>query len=66
MTEEDIEHDHEEAVSEQSHDSPQESEQKMVPLSAMLATRKKLQDAEARAYKAEAASQLYQEHLMRA
>ena len=35
----------------------------MVPLAAMLATRKKLQDAEARALKAEAAQQAYQDYL---
>jgi hypothetical protein len=38
----------------------------MVPLSAMLATRKKLQEADARANLAEAKAQLYQENLMRA
>jgi len=43
-------------------DDPQ-AEQKMVPLAAMLATRKKLQDAEARAIKAEASQQAYQEYL---
>jgi hypothetical protein len=67
------EQDQDVAVSEQSHDDSQETTeveqqedgQKMVPLSAMLATRKKLQEAEARAQKAEAASQVYQEHLMR-
>lgn len=55
------------AVSEQPIGEPseeQQDEQKMVPLAAMLATRKKLQDAEARALKAEAAQQAYQEYLM--
>ena len=42
----------------------EQQDQKMVPLAAMLATRKKLQEAEMRAQKAEAASQAYQE-LMR-
>lgn len=61
------EHTIEAAVSEQSIGEPseeQQDEQKMVPLAAMLATRKKLQDAEARALKAEAAQQAYQEYLM--
>ena len=56
------------AVSEQPIGEPSEEhqdDQKMVPLAAMLATRKKLQDAEARAQKAEAAQQAYQEYLMR-
>lgn len=56
------------AVSEQDIVEPseeQQDEQKMVPLAAMLATRKKLQDAEARAQKAEAAQQAYQEYLLR-
>lgn len=56
------------AVSEQPIGEPseeQQDDQKMVPLAAMLATRKKLQDAEARAQKAEAAQQAYQEYLMR-
>jgi hypothetical protein len=53
------------AVSEQAVEELQEEQdgQKMVPLSAMLATRKKLQDAENRAIKAEAAQQAYQEYL---
>jgi len=54
------------AVSEQSMGESveeQQDEQKMVPLAAMLATRKKLQDAEARALKAEAAQQAYQDYL---
>jgi hypothetical protein len=58
----------EEAVSGQLMDElqgEQEESQKMVPLSAMLATRKKLQDAEMRAAKAEATSQAYQEYLNR-
>lgn len=37
--------------------------QKMVPLTAMLATRKKLHEAETRALKAEAAQQAYQEYV---
>src|SRR6478752_863501 len=56
------------AVSEQSMGESveeQQDEQKMVPLAAMLATRKKLQDAEARALKAEAAQQAYQDYLKR-
>lgn len=71
MTEEEnveVEHDQVEAVSEPSagvSQEDQEDEQKMVPLAAMLATRKKLQEAEVRAQKAEAASQAYQEYLMR-
>ncbi len=53
------------AVSEQAVEELQEEQdgQKMVPLSAMLATRKKLQEAENRAIKAEAAQQAYQEYL---
>lgn len=61
------EQNHEAAVSEQPIGDPseeQQDDQKMVPLAAMLATRKKLQDAEARATKAEAAQQAYQEYLM--
>ncbi len=60
------EQDQEAAVSEQPAGDPQEEQQdgqKMVPLSAMLATRKKLQEAETRAVKAEAAQQAYQEYL---
>jgi len=60
------EHDQEVAVSEQQNGDPQEDQQdgqKMVPLSAMLATRKKLQEAETRALKAEAAQQAYQQYL---
>jgi hypothetical protein len=63
MTEEVKELDQEAAVSEQpvveSQEEVQEGEQKMVPLSALITTRKKLQEAEAKA-------QLYQEYLMRA
>jgi hypothetical protein len=58
--------DQEVAVSEQLDGNAQEDtqeNQKMVPLSAMLATRKKLQEAETRAIKAEAAQQAYQEYL---
>ncbi len=60
------EQNHEAAVSEQINGEPQEDQQdgqKMVPLSAMLATRKKAQDAEERALKAEAANQAYQQYL---
>lgn len=65
MTEELQEHDQTEAVSEPQIDDTQEQQedsQKMVPLSAMLATRKKLQEAEMRAVRAEAAQQAYQEY----
>lgn len=67
MSEEVEEQDHEEAVSEQPEleQEGQQDEQKMVPLAAMLATRKKLQEAEARATKAEADKSAYQEYLMR-
>ena len=60
------EQDHEAAVSEQATGDSQEDQQdgqKMVPLSAMLATRKKAQEAEERALKAEAAAQVYQDYL---
>ncbi len=65
MNEEVIEEqDHEAAVSEQPMgDTQEEEEQKMVPLSAMIATRKKLQEAETRALKAEAAQQAYQDYM---
>lgn len=56
----------EDAVSEQPIGDPQEDQQdsqKMVPLSAMIATRKKAQEAEERALKAEAAAQAYQQYL---
>ena len=56
------------AVSEQPKEELQEEQedsQKMVPLAAMLATRKKLQDAELRAHKAEAAAQAYQDYMSR-
>lgn len=59
----------EEAVSEPDQVEPQEGAQeeaKMVPLAAMLATRKKSQEMEQRALKAEAQAQLYQEYLMQA
>lgn len=70
MSEEIVEQDELEVVSEQQDvdatDASEEQEgQKMVPLAAMLATRKKWQDAELRAAKAEAAQQLYQEQLNR-
>ena len=60
------EHDHEAAVSEQPIGDSQEDQQdgqKMVPLSAMIATRKKAQEAEERALKAEAANQAYQQYI---
>ena len=67
MSEETIEEqDHQNAVSEQEIGDSQEDQQdgqKMVPLSAMLATRKKAQEAEERALKAEAANQAYQQYL---
>ncbi len=68
MTEEvkEQEQDQEAAVSEQPIGDSQEDQQdgqKMVPLSAMLATRKKLQDESSRADKAEAKAQAYQEYL---
>lgn len=70
MTEEEnVEQNLEAAVSERAAGEPQDEqsdEQKMVPLTAMLATRKKLQDAEARASKAEAAAQAYQDLMVRA
>jgi len=66
MTEEvkELEQDQEGAVSEQpiGDQEDQQDGQKMVPLSAMLATRKKLQDESSRADKAEAKAQAYQEH----
>ena len=69
MSEEEQEHYEEGAVSEQpigeSQDEQQEVSQKMVPLAAMLATRKKLQEAEMRAQRAEASSQAYQELIAR-
>lgn len=68
MEEELVEHDEVAAVSEQPEVESQEEQenQKMVPLAAMLATRKKWQEAEQRAAKAEAAQQIYQEQLQRA
>lgn len=60
------EQDHADAVSEQLNGDPQEDQQdgqKMVPLSAMLATRKKAQESEERALKAEAANHAYQQYL---
>jgi len=67
MTDEIVEEqEHEGAVSEQPIGDTQEDQQdgqKMVPLSAMLATRKKLQEAETRALKAEAAQQAYQDYM---
>ena len=66
MTEEIEEQDQVAAVSEQPTgglQDEQQDEQKMVPLAAMLATRKKAQEAEERALKAEAAAQAYQQYL---
>lgn len=60
------EHDHEIAVSEQISgelQDDQQDNQKMVPLAAMIATRKKAQEAEERALKAEAANQAYQQYI---
>ena len=54
------------AVSEQLDDGfndESQDGQKMVPLAAVLATRKKLQDAEMRAIKAEASNQAYQDYM---
>jgi hypothetical protein len=68
MDEQVIEQDELEAVSEQQDvESVDEQDgQKMVPLAAMIATRKKWQDAELRAAKAEAAQQAYQDQMNRA
>lgn len=65
--EEILEQEQEVAVSEPTDGSSQEEQEgtKMVPLSAMIATRRKLQDAELRASKAEAAHQAYQEYVSR-
>lgn len=60
------EHDQEVAVSEQPTGELQEDqqdEQRMVPLSAMLATRKKAKEAEERALKAEATAEAYQQYI---
>ena len=68
MTEENeiLEQELEAAVSEPVDGIPEdESSPKMVPLAAMVATRKKWQDAEMRASKAEAAQQAYQEYVNR-
>ena len=68
MSEEEVlEQEHEVAASEQAGDVQEEQQegQKMVPLAAVLATRKKLQEAELRAAKAEAAAQAYQEYMNR-
>lgn len=69
MSDEEQELIQEEAVSEQPagehQDEQQEPNQKMVPLAAMLATRRKLQDMEMRAQRAEAASQAYQDAISR-
>lgn len=55
------------AVSEQPVGEPQEAseDQKMVPLAAMLATRKKLQEAQAKASQADAKAELLYQELMR-
>lgn len=69
MTEENeiVEQELEAAVSEQAEGIAEEGQEgsKMVPLAAMIATRKKWQDAELRASKAEAAQQAYQEYVNR-
>lgn len=69
MTEEIQEEEHivEEAVSEPQVDevSGGAEEQKMVPLAAMLATRKKLQEAQQKASKADAKAELLYQELMR-
>lgn len=70
MTEEKdiVEQEPDAAVSEQAEgftEEEQENPNKMVPLAAMIATRKKWQDAELRAAKAEAAQQAYQEYMGR-
>jgi len=60
-----IEQNQEIAVSEQSTGEQQEEQdgQKTVPLSAMIATRKRAQEAEARAIKAETQAELYQQYI---
>lgn len=66
MSEEEQEQGLPEAVSEPQGGEPAENHedgQKMVPLAAMLATRRKLQEAETRAIKAEAAHQAYQDYV---
>jgi hypothetical protein len=61
-----LEQEPEAAVSEPVEGSPEdEGGHKMVPLAALTATRKKWQDAELRASKAEAAQQAYQEYVNR-
>lgn len=66
MTEEEQEHDQEAAVSEQSIGEVQDEQQdgqKTVPLSAMIATRKKAQEAETRAQTAEAKVQVLEQYM---
>jgi hypothetical protein len=65
MENEVVEQDEPVAVSEQVDVESEEGQedQKMVPLAAMIATRKKWQDAELRAAKAEAAQQAYHDQL---
>lgn len=61
------EQDYDEAASELAPEVQEENhEPTMVPLAALQAERRKRQDLEARAQKAEADSRLYQDHLMRA
>lgn len=65
MTEE--EQDFDEAASEPTPQVQEENQEPtMVPLAALQAERRKRQDLEARANKAEAESRVYQDHLMRA
>lgn len=67
MTEEEnVEHDQEVAVSEQpivDSQEDQQEEQKTVPLSAMIATRRKAQEADVRAQTAEAKAQMLEEYI---
>lgn len=68
MTEQEYEEEQTEvaAVSEQSEGEAQEgAEPKMVPLAAMLATRRKLQEAQANAQKADAKAELLYQELMK-
>jgi hypothetical protein len=68
MSEQQLEQETEAAVSEQPEveSQEQESEQKMVPLSAMLATRKKLQEMEEMRNQERARAELYQQQFLRA
>lgn len=68
MSEEEIEQNLDQAASEpvQDESADEQQDQKMVPLSAMLATREKLREAEMRAAKAEAQYEAYQSYLSNA